>query len=626
MPANDLHLAVDCAAWQITAASETAGRFQPVLFDGHSGLPNGVYTDPGTGALITGAAGLAAGMADPERYQPDPLGMLYASAHDDGTPDPIAAVSAVLAHVANVACSQAGIPITTLTIVDPRTWGHRARHRLSQAATSAGLPAPNIVSTAAAATAFAGGAGPFVLVGTAAPDLTILDLSDGSQQLAKARICDTTAPAIDEALVQIAVPDGSIDRDWRMAREVQQVRAILAVQPRAPLLLPEPHPPAAITRTDASAAAQPHLAQVDDHIKQLLADGDIDIADITSVILVDDDPIISDLEIALGATSLPAPIRLRDPHAVSYGALRLVRPSSDQYGETAATVRLPRVRLTLASLARVAVLAACSVTLLFQTIATADPYTWGIDIIAVLWPEENLALAAALAVLTGWAAAQLAPTTWVMSSGADDQTTTGLLLRRGFFGAAVLGLVVSGLWGLGTGVAVGFIDDTFVTAALIGAAPIAACAALIALAAPRIPVQQIQGWLHRINPPVTFIAVGAAGVCLQRFAYGTVFYPDMIWLRGTAQFLGAILLGVATGCLATRQSGLRLFAAAILGLGYMLIANYTTVPYLTSAFLVLIAWWALGAAATTITGSTPRAATWFNRWSNPLSSTRGAPS
>ncbi|MEU4693760.1 hypothetical protein [Actinoplanes sp. NPDC023714] len=610
MPATDLHLAVDCAAWQITAASATASGFHPVLFDGYPGLPKGVYTDPGTGALITGTAGLTAGTADPDRYQPDPLGALYA----ESAPDPVAAVSAVLAHVANVASAQTGVPITALTIIDPRTWGHRARQRLSQAATNAGLPAPSIVNPAAAAAAFAGNTGRFVLVGTASLDLTILDVSSGYQQLATARVCDTAAPAIDEALFQTAVTAGPVTHDWRTVREAQQARAFLAVQPRVSLLMPDPHPPAVITRAEVSTAAQPHLARFGEHLKQLLADADLDTADISDVILVGDDPVTAGLETALAATTLPAARTLRDPHAIPNGALRLVTPSNAQQGETAATVRLPRTKLTISRLARVAVLAVCSVTLLFQTIATADPYTWGLDIIQVFWARENLALAAVLAVLTGWAAAQLAPTTWIMAAGLEDPATTGMLLRRNFLGAALLGLLVAGMWGIGTGVAVNFIKDEFLITALLGAVPIVACAALIAIAAPRIPADRIQTWLRRVSPPVTLIAIGTTGICLQRFAAATAFYPSEAWIRGTTQFLGAVLLGVATGCLTTRQPVLRFFTAAILGAGYILIANYNTVEYLTSAFIILLVWWAATATAVTIKLSAPRVAAWFSRW------------
>ncbi|WP_229075200.1 hypothetical protein [Actinoplanes sp. DH11] len=598
------HLAVDIAAWWTSAVYETGGGVHPVIFDGQPRLPSGVRLDPPS----VGVAALAAGMTDPDGYLPDPMAALHAG----GGQDAVAAVSAVLCHVAVVAAAQSGTAITALTVVTAQGWGHRARQRLQQAATLAGLPEPNLVTAAAAAAAGVDGPGRFVVVGTARPHLAVLDVANGYQQLAAAVVLNPDAPAVDDALTPAAVAGG----DWRLAREVDQARANLAVHPRASLLLPEPHPPAVLSRDDVTAAAAPHLDGLKEHVEQLLADADLDAGDISTVVLVGDDPVVGALEAGLGGAGLPAATTLRDPHAIPRGALRITQPLvGGAAQQTAATVRLPRTRLTLANLMRIAVLAACSVALLFQTIATADTWTRGIDITDVALPVENLGVAAALAALTAWAAAQLVPTTWILSSHADDPATTGALLRRGYLGAAVLGLVLAGLWGMGTGVGVGFTNDSYLNTALTWAAPISASAAVIAVIAPRIPAACLPDWLRRTSPPVLTIALGAAGIYLQQAANSLSFPVDLIGMVGFTQTVGAALLGVATALLATRQPLLRIITALILGAGYALVADVRTDQYLTTAWLIVMAWWAITTTATTVRTALP--AGWPRGWITP---------
>ncbi|GGN93839.1 hypothetical protein GCM10010112_82550 [Actinoplanes lobatus] len=221
-------------------------------------------------------------------------------------------------------------------------------------------------------------------------------------------------------------------------------------------------------------------------------------------------------------------------------------------------------------------------------------------------------MAAALAALTAWAAAQLAPTTWIHTAQAGDDSTTGALLRRGYFGAAALGLAIAGLWGLGAGVGVGFTDETFLRTALTAAVPISICAAVIALAAPRLPQTALTTWLRRARPPVTAIAVGAAGVYLQRAA-DTLTFPADLAMPGLVQAVGAAMLGVATALIATRSTLLRIITGIILATGYVLVTDVTTHHYLTIAYTIVLAWWAATTATVTVTAAIPQAAGWLSR-------------
>ncbi|MFC4063684.1 Hsp70 family protein [Actinoplanes subglobosus] len=607
MPATDLHLAVEIASWWTTAVYEQGGVTHPVYFAGQARMPSGVIAEPGTGSLLTGTAALAAAMAGTDEYRPDPMGLAH-----NGTD--VTAVAAVLAHVATHASALAGTPVTALTVVTATGWGHRARQRLQQAANQVGLPVPGIVTAAAALSAGTATTGRFVLVATTAPDLAILDLDDGYQQVAHTDIVDPDHPDIDTALLaRLADPPPT---GWPVLREVRQARTVLAGQPRASLLLPQPHPAAVLERDDVSAAAAPHLARVPEAVKQALADADLDTADVTTVIVTGGDAVVPELGAALTAAGLPAPVVVDEPHAVARGALRITQPlagATPPAGGTVATGRLPRTRITLTNLARVAVLAAASVAVLLQTITTADVGKLGGDIIGVLLPVENVGLAAALAVLTAWTAAQLVPTTWLTAAHADDDVTTGALLRRGYLGAAALGLAVAGLWGLGVGVGVGFDDPAYLKTALTCAIPLAACAAIIALVAPRIPQDGIVAWLGRANPPVTAIALAALGVYLQRAAFTNTFPADLLPAHGLAQIVGAVLLGIATALTATRQPLLRVITAVILGGGYALVSSVTTIAYLTWAYIAVLLWWAATTTLATVTAATPQARTWLKR-------------
>jgi hypothetical protein len=619
MTAMDLHLSVDINAGWVTAVYEHGGTTHPIYFDGQARLPCGVVADPAGGTLLTGTAALTAGHLDPDAYQADPMALLRTGA--SATIDPVTAVAAVLGHVANHAANLAGAPIARLTIVTAHGWGHRARQRLLQAAATAGLPEPYVVTaaTAAARSTVAATTG-FAIVATAELELTVLNLGDGCRQVAYSVIRDLDAPGINEALLAaVAARVPGLDHaptGWQTVREVRQARTALAGQPRTSLLLPHPHPAAVVDHADVVTAAAPHLARVGETVKQALADADLDATDVTAVVMPGQDVVLPELAAALTAAGLPEPAALPDPHAVAHGALRVTQPvaGAPVRGDTAATTRLPRTRLTLANLTRVAVLATASFALLAQTITTADLWKYGGSVYDARVAVENLGLAAALAVLTAWTAAHLAPTTWLTSAHADDDVPTGALLRRGYLGAATLGLAVAGLWGLGARVGVGVPGDSYLQVALMCAIPVALCAGVIAVIAPRIPQGLLPGWLRRASPPVVAIALAAAGVYLERAALTLTFPVDVVGMPGLAQAGGAVLLGIATAMTVTRQPLLRVLTGFILGIGYAMVSTAATVHYTTAAYIVVLAWWALTTTAVTVSAATPQIAALLKRW------------
>ncbi|SDT29952.1 hypothetical protein [Actinoplanes derwentensis] len=304
MPTTDLHLVVDIAAWWITAVYESGSVLQPVLFDGRASLPSGVFDD--AGIWTAGRDALADGLRRPESYRPDPMTLLRHGG-------PVEAVAAVLAHVAAAATGR----VAALTVVTAHEWEQPARHRLERAAALARLPRPRAISTAAAAAALAGTDLAVVCVpGTAWPELTLVDTRNGYRHLATAAVRAPGVPAVDEALLRVAANRAGTDADpdnWQVCREVEQARAVLAVQPRASMLLPEPHGAVELNRDDLAAATAVHLERLPDSAKQLLADAGTDPAQVGAVVMVGEDP---QLGKALAGAALTPTVTVRDTHAL----------------------------------------------------------------------------------------------------------------------------------------------------------------------------------------------------------------------------------------------------------------------------------------------------------------------
>jgi hypothetical protein len=186
-----------------------------------------------------------------------------------------------------------------------------------------------------------------------------------------------------------------------------------------------------------------------------------------------------------------------------------------------------------------------------------------------------------------------------------DQTSTGYLLRRSYLAAAAAGLALAGLWGLGTGVGVGHTDPRYLRWALTAAAPIAACAVIIAAVSPRIPASRLADWLPRMRPPIWPIAAATAGVYLVRAAYTLTFPTDLTGFPGLTAAIGAALLGAATATTITRHIGIRLAISLILVPGYALVVAVTTVGYLTATYVAALVWWHLAATAHTVCDTAP---------------------
>ncbi len=623
MATADLHLSVYVGALWTAAVATAGGRTWAVTFDGQARLPSGVWTDPHTGSVTVGVGGLTASTAHPDEYLADPAGTLRTTAAE-ADPRPAGAVSALLAHVANAASMQANTAVATLTVTTLEPWGPRSRQRLVQAAAAAGLPEPAIVTAAAAAAAMAAtneAAGGFLLVCTVGedyPQLTVLDTANQYTQLAAVPVRDSNAPGITHALADSirrrsrGTEELSGGLEWRAAREIDRARTALLGTTRTPVLLPGHTEPVVIDEADLDKAARPHLDQLESGLAQALADADISQPDVAATVLVAYDATATAAQGALADAGFAPSVTLTQPDQVATGAARLVGTTHADQAPTAATTRLPRTRLTIGSLTAVAVLAAVSVLLLLQTVNAADIYTISASVVGVRLPITNLALAAAIAATAATTAAQLAPTTWLSPQGMSDPASTGYLLRRSYLAAAAAGLALAGLWGIGTGVGVGWTDPQYLRWALTAATPIAIGAVVVAVVSPRIPATGLGEWLPRMRPPIWPIAAAAAGAYLVRAAYTLTFPSDVIGFPGLTAAVGAALLGLATAATVTHHLSIRIALSLVLIPGYTFVVTVNTIGYLVATYVVALVWWHLAATAHTVHEALPDNP--FTRW------------
>ncbi|MET8312194.1 hypothetical protein [Micromonospora sp. NPDC005173] len=542
MPSGGTVLSIDLSSSAIAATVSSHGLKIPILIDGRLVMPPGAAIGP-AGEIYVGLDTTAAmSLPADHRFVDNPTDLLGgpANAAVGAQPDPVDLLAAVLRHVTHHAAVQVNGRITALTVTVPPSWGPRRCGSVSEAATRAGFPPPALVTAPAALAAYATTLGVTVPTGSCVlicqadrepAILTVLQtVADGYRELATQQI--NLDRGLDHHIAQHVIRTATADSDPLRAvttapsndeahcgpgllESVRTARRLLATQDQAPILLPAPRQPAVITRDDVTVAAQPLLDQIPGAVDGLLDAADIDKTHLANVILR---PALGvpALAEALTAAAGITPTLIDHPHALADGALSL---TTHQPG-SAAAARLPRVRLRVGDLTGALLLGACSLALLLQAVLTADISTYSTWVVGVRTSLPQLGAAGALVMLTAFAVAHLAPTTWLAgtSAASTPEPTTGSLIRRGYLTAAVGGAITAALYGLATGTAVRFDYTPYLKWTLGAALPLAACAALVAATAPRISADDLPSWLAMARPAITHATTATAGIYLTRAA------------------------------------------------------------------------------------------------------------
>ncbi|MCW3818978.1 hypothetical protein ONA91_31525 [Micromonospora sp. DR5-3] len=615
-----MRLSIDLSSPAIAATIDRDGARIPVTLNGRLVMPHGIILDP-AGQLRVGVAAQSEPSAS-YQFIREPLELL-GRADTDPQVDAVQLLAGQLWHVADQAARQAAGPVTALTVTIPSGWGPRRRGHLTDAAARAGLPAPAMVTAPAALAAYATAAGTVpdgscLLICQAdrhPATLTVLQATtDGYRELATRSINPTRD--LDQALAQRIVDANTADDDPLRAEtahptqgqggllleSVRQARQLLTAQDRAPVLLPAPRKPTVITRDDVAAAAQPLLDEVDAAVHDILGAADVDRHHLSGVIQREAETIPGLRDRLTTATGLTPATLSGHSHALADGALTLTAAHHQATG-TAADTQLPRVRLRIRDLTSAILLGACSLTLLLQAILTADiNTTYALRVVGVRLSLPELGTAGALAMLTAFAVAHLAPTTWLAGapSASTPEPATGSLIRRGYLAAAAGGTITAALYGLATGTAVEFDYGPYLKWTLGCALPLAACAAVIAAAAPRIPAHALPAWLARIRPAILHAAIGATGIYLLRAALTLTPPVDVTGMPGLIASAGAALIGVATALTAIRGRTARAITAPGLAIGYAIVVSYDTHSALIVGYLVALTWWGIQLTAHTL--------------------------
>ncbi|MGW5666450.1 hypothetical protein [Micromonospora sp. NPDC003776] len=619
MSIGGIRLSIDLSSSAIAATIDRHGTRIPVMLGGRLVMPHGITLDP-AGHLHVAVA------APPEppagcQFIREPLELL-GSAEPDPRVDAVQLLAGQLWHVADHAARQAAAPIAALTLTIPSGWGPRRRGHLTDAAARAGLPAPVMVTAPAALAAYAAGGTPdgsclLICQADRHPvTLTVLQAGpDGYRELATRSLNPNRD--LDQALAQQLVDGNTGDHeplraetappaqgqgDVALAESVRQARQLLTVQDRAPVLLPAPRKPAVITRDDVTAAAQPLLDEVDAAVSDVFDAADVDRRHLNGVVHREAEAIPGLRDRLTAATGLTPTTLTGHSHALADGALTLTAPHH-QATATAADTQLPRVRLRIRDLTSAILLGACSLTLLLQAIFTADiNTTYALRVVGVRLSLPELGAAGALAMITAFAVAHLAPTTWLAGTPttSEPEPATGSLIRRGYLAAAVGGAIAAALYGLATGTAVEFDYHPYLKWALGAALPLAGCAAVIAATAPRIPATALPVWLARTRPAILHAGIATTGIYLMRAALTLTPPVDATGMPGLFASAGAALIGVATALTAIRSRAARAVTAPGLGIGYAIIVTYDTNSALIVGYLVALTWWAVQLTAHTL--------------------------
>ncbi|MFC4016625.1 hypothetical protein ACFOW4_01495 [Micromonospora sp. GCM10011542] len=618
-------LSIDLSSSSIAATVSRHSLKIPILIDGRLTMPPGVAIGPAGETYLGLDTTTAMSLPADHQFVDNPTDLLGRPTNTANAahPDPVDLLAAVLQHVTHHAAVQVNGPITALTVTIPPTWGPRRCGHLNEAATRKGFPPPALVTAPAALAAYATTlgvtlpTGSCVLVCQADREPAILSVlqtvADGYRELATQEInpdhgvdhliaqrIAQTATAENDPLrtVLIAPSTDAADGGRALLESVRTARHLLATQDKAPILLPAPRQPAVITRDDVTAAAQPLLDQVPGAVDGLLDAADVDKAHLAGVVLR---PAIGvpALTEALTAAAGITPTLIDHPHALTDGALSLT--TTHQPGPAAAA-RLPRVRLRVGDLTGALLLGACSLALLLQAVLTAHISTYSTWVVGVRTSLPQLGAAGALVILTAFAVAHLAPTTWLAGTptGSTPEPTTGTLIRRGYLTAAGGGAITAALYGLATGTAVRFDYTPYLKWTLGAAIPLAACAALIAVTAPRIPADALPTWLAMTRPAITHATTATAGIYLMRAALTltTPIYTNDV--AGIAGSIGAALVGVATALTMSASRTIRAITAPGLAIGYALVFTVDTNSALIVGYLVALTWWGIRRTAHTL--------------------------
>jgi hypothetical protein len=613
------------------------GPVVPLLVDDAPAVPSGVFADPDDGHIIVGREAQHYALNRPDCYLPDPkqhitAGRIPVAGREVDVLDLIAAT---LRHLAREAVRVAGGPVAQATMTVPSDWGPRRRGLLREAAIRAGLAEPDLVADPVAAASALHAAIP------AAPGacLVVVDAGAGSlhasvvqhghsgwQVLATADakgaggrdVDDTIAThaggvlaAADAAAWNRLQQPASLE-DLRSRRALweaaRQAKHTLWYTPSTLIPLPAPHLPAVLNQQQFTALVAPLLERVTAVLDDVIAAADVDRSHLTAVLLTGGGAHLAGLaETITARTGLSPTVPERPDHVFAEGALHASAagrpaPPQPQTGEA------PRTQLRLRHAVAPTVLLAASLTVIAQTLVTADVYRQGLQPYVVT-NSAGFSIAALSALLAALAAAHMVTTGGVVidAAGTDPPPPVwaARLVAKSYTSAAAIGLTIAALYGMLAGAYYRMADNPFIRWSLLAALPVAIAAVATALLSTRLPADTRPRSLHRLRQPVIPVVLAAAGTLLM-WASLTITPPaSTLHLYGPVGRIGAATVGVAIALTVTRHRLLRTVVGTILAVGAAAVFTLTNATLIQLAYVAAVTWWWLVQLADTVRTAAP---------------------
>ncbi|WP_144120935.1 Hsp70 family protein [Catellatospora sichuanensis] len=594
MESTTVTLSVDIGEQSTVAVAAVGHRRIPVLFGATTSTPSTVTVPPGG-----------------DDAEPMVVTDVRSALAADGVG--VQAVAVLLRRVVDAATSAAG-PVTDLVLTAPPAWGPRRHALLRQAAASAGLPAPAVVAAPVAAAAHAhtvdpvpeGGCALVCDTGAAGTDVSVVQhIGGGWQLLSTIGVPQVGTQALERALIghlPVPVPDDGGSGSG-VPQAVRAALVQLADTGRAAVVLPDPHPPALLTRSHLEQPAARMRQQILAAADQAVAAADIDPELLAALV------VLGDAAAQVGAGDAlrdrfaltPAPLQA-EALARAHGALdsHQPRPVAPAEPVTGARVRVRHLAAVILPSMAAGVLAIQAITDTQRLLPHNLTYTT--DDYAKITAYFNMPQYAVAAMFTTYAAiagGRFAAAALLRYDHTDNRTghhaaRAGRLLAF----TAAIGLAIAGLFGLLADAIFGGSPELapdFLTPTLTAAAPAAAVAIAVGLTAPLIPALRDKPWADPLHHPVTAMLLAAAGIAGMQAAWNglpfdaPISYDLVVIIGGRG---GAALLGIAVALTLTRRRAAATALAAVLSLGFAIVHVPSNDSVLITIYLIAAAaWW-----------------------------------
>lgn len=590
MAFSGARLAIDIGPQTTAAAVGRRGQLNPIAFADSLAIPT------------------------PDSDGSSPVGLLRWMETVRGEDEPV--IAALAGHLRTVA-DHAG-PCDALTIVVPPSWGPRHADRVTRAAAIAELPAPQIISEAAAIASrcFASAAqDDTVLVciaGQRAAHVTVVQRNgDGWTRVATQPIPDATGDHLDQALAaRVGDDNGSGDL---LAQIVDARLRLASGQPTAIVSNGQPH---VLTPDHFASAAQAARASALAAAVDTLDAAAVDAHQLHGAViageLADTIGLQEALSQELGVSVTPA---VDGRLAAAYGALE----AGVQVSSTRANSGVRRWGFRAAYLVSPLVAAVAGALLQWQIFSDVE-FLLGPEIRRLPVDYEKLPVVfntAAFAAV-GWcflaAALGLARNIAAAISSTDASQPTRRQAGQIYAFAAVVGLAVASMQGLLAQAIIGGPDQfapPYLTASLAGAAVPALIAIVIGLTARWLTAHPV--WTERVHHPTAAVVCAALGILAadaQSTGLPIPAIPDFV--TTIVGLTGGGLLGVGTAMTLVTMRSARVILSAIMGVASMIIVGTSNLHSAIIIYLVAVALWWIRRSSRLLLDNLPR--DWWRRF------------